>query len=698
MKKIVSYLLFFIPLFSGFAQQRINRSSLFISPLADSDQLAAQQFTEGIHSSKKDTAKALDLLRSAATIFHKNGLAKEEGKCRMAIGDIYFEAGQYNLSFGNYLRAEDLFYEVSQPDLFSAELGVAKSQYHRGLYRFAIKTFADVIEYSFKKNDEQLKASAAEYLGNIFFILQSNTESKNYFTAAFIANRKLKDDKGCLRISDKLFTLHYDNHQFDSAYWYSNFSISVANRIHQKNTLQVSYLNRIAALTRLKRMEEAKYELAQFAVEQIPQTDLNTRIRYEAIKGNYHMALNDIQAARKLYDSALRHASVTNTPDLQAVVYSNMAESFASQNDYEKAYYYSLKYFEMMNNFYSSSISNLSKIESLVKEDVANSKIKYLNSINKVKELKLLREMDAKINLENENRLKDSILKKEKQLSIALSLENSYKSKQLVSQQELSKTLNRESLLQKKQLRKEEGLRSALLGGLVCLLLLGALAWYHYARTKTKNRIIEKQAGELQMLMKEIHHRVKNNLQIISSLLDIQSLTLDDESAIQAIRGSKNRVQSMAILHRFLYHENNIRGIMVEDYMKNLSENLFSSYNINPDKIKLETDIDKLNLDVDTMIPIGLIINELVSNSLKYAFNSSENGIVFISLKGKDSCLHLQVRDNGKGFPATMNMQQKQTFGLQLITAFARKLKAKLEIYNDNGAVVTMSIKKYKLA
>ena len=234
--------------------------------------------------------------------------------------------------------------------------------------------------------------------------------------------------------------------------------------------------------------------------------------------------------------------------------------------------------------------------------------------------------------------------------------------------------------------------------GLVGVLSLGVLTGYQYRRAKIKNKIIEKQAAKMQILMKEIHHRVKNNLQIISSLLDIQSLSLANNPAAQAIREGKNRVQSMAIIHQFLYHENNIRGIRVEDYIKNLSESLFSSYNINPDKIKLETDIDLLNLDVDTMIPLGLIINELFSNSLKYAFQGTEAGTIFISLKEKENCLNLMVRDNGRGFPDRNDIRQKQTFGLQLISAFAQKLKARLDLFNDQGAVVFMSIRKYKLA
>ena len=111
-----------------------------------------------------------------------------------------------------------------------------------------------------------------------------------------------------------------------------------------------------------------------------------------------------------------------------------------------------------------------------------------------------------------------------------------------------------------------------------------------------------------------------------------------------------------------------------------------------------QTDIDQLNLDVDTMIPLGLIINELISNSLKYAFAEKENGTLFISLKKEADRLRLMVRDDGQGFPNAARLKQKQTFGLQLISAFAQKLKAELELYNDHGAVVAMSIKKYKLA
>jgi len=697
MKRAVFYLLFSLGLFEGVAQKQ-SSSSLVVSRITDSIQLANQQLSEGIRLAQKDTAQALASLRSAATSFRSMNLPKEEGKCYMAMADIYFEAGQFARSFGNYGNARELFMNVTQPDYYYATLGVAKSQYHRGLYRFAVKEFAEVIEYSYKSKDERMRASAAEYLGEIFSIFQSNTDSKKAFTNAFNALRILHDDRGCLRTASKLFNLHYLDRKYDSALWYSNFSLSVAQKLNERITARVAFLNRTASLIRLKRLDEARQDLNRFAEVLLPPGDMNFRVRYESMIGNYYMARKEFEKATEAYDLALKHASQINTPDLQAVVYSNMADSYADLGDYEKAYAYNLKYQGMMDNYYSNSISNLSKIESLIKEDVFNSRIKYLSSINKIRELQLLRDKDAKENLEIENKLKDSILQQEKLLSSHLELENSYKSKQLQSQQQLSATLNRESQLQKKQLAQERSLQVALISGLGCLLFLGILIWYHYRRTKIKNTIIERQSAEMKILMNEIHHRVKNNLQIISSLLDIQSMTVENDQALQAIRGSKNRVQSMAIIHRFLYHENNIRGINIVDYLKNLCENLFLSYNINPDKVKLETDIDQLNLDVDTMIPLGLIINELISNSLKYAFVEKEKGTLFISLKEEADRLRLMVRDDGHGFPNAARLKQKQTFGLQLISAFAQKLKAELELYNDHGAVVAMSIKKYKLA
>ena len=202
----------------------------------------------------------------------------------------------------------------------------------------------------------------------------------------------------------------------------------------------------------------------------------------------------------------------------------------------------------------------------------------------------------------------------------------------------------------------------------------------------------------MQVLMKEVHHRVKNNLQVISSLLDLQSLTITDSQASEAVIEGKNRVQSMALIHQNLYSEGNIKGIKTKEYISNLLQSLCDSYNITNDKVKVNTQIDDLNLDLDTMIPLGLVLNELVSNSLKYAFKDGRQGELSIVLKEEARHLLLKVSDNGAGYPEGMNTKESKSFGMKMIRAFAQKLKAKLDIYNNNGAVVEMQITKYNMA
>lgn len=301
---------------------------------------------------------------------------------------------------------------------------------------------------------------------------------------------------------------------------------------------------------------------------------------------------------------------------------------------------------------------------------------------------KELAEHDA---LERENVLMDSIVGSEKAYSATVTLA---KEKEAA----LNAALGRENTFKAAELLKEKKLRKIFIGGGVLLLLAGIVILFQYRRQKEKNAVIQKQADDLQVLMKEIHHRVKNNLQVISSLLDLQSISITDSQASAAVKEGKNRVQSMALIHQNLYNEGNIKGIRTRNYIQNLLQSLCDSYNITNDKVHITSQIDDLNLDVDTMIPLGLLLNELVSNSLKHAFGTGETGNLNVVLKSEPQYLLLKVSDDGKGFPENMNIQGGKSFGMKMIRAFAQKLKAKLDVYNNNGAVIEMRITKYSLA
>jgi two-component sensor histidine kinase len=325
-------------------------------------------------------------------------------------------------------------------------------------------------------------------------------------------------------------------------------------------------------------------------------------------------------------------------------------------------------------------------------------KRKSLFRENELKQAAIIEQQKNYVLLARQNILKDSIVESEQAYSGLLQNENNLKQMQLAKEQQLKNALSRENNLQTSQLLKEKQTRWLLTGGIGLLLLSGITIFALYRKQKNKNAIIQKQSGDLEVLMKEIHHRVKNNLQVVSSLLDLQSHTITDSQASAAVKEGKNRVQSMALIHQNLYSEGNIKGIMVKEYISNLVQSLSDSYNISNDKVKINVNIDDLNLDVDTMIPLGLVLNELVSNSFKYAFKETSTGILNILLEEKNEKLYLKVSDNGVGFPSDVDIKSAKSFGLKMIKAFAQKLKATLDIYNNNGAVVEMQISKFKAA
>ena len=227
--------------------------------------------------------------------------------------------------------------------------------------------------------------------------------------------------------------------------------------------------------------------------------------------------------------------------------------------------------------------------------------------------------------------------------------------------------------------------------------LLIVIIFYGARNARIRERLNKQLGASLEakeLLMKEIHHRVKNNLQIISSLLNIQSRRSEDETTSTALQESKNRVQSMALIHQSLYQKENITSVEVKEYIEQLLDTLMNSFGVE-DNIELKTNIQDLELDVDTTIPLGLIINELVTNVVKYAFGK-EGGKLSVSLNEFEDTLRLEVADNGKGIDAA-NLAN-ESFGMNMVETLAQKLKGELSINSDSGTVVRLDIKEYRRA
>lgn len=235
-------------------------------------------------------------------------------------------------------------------------------------------------------------------------------------------------------------------------------------------------------------------------------------------------------------------------------------------------------------------------------------------------------------------------------------------------------------------------------GLLIGLLSFGILAFALFrnaAARKRNNAVLEQTNTELtrknhevQTLLREIHHRVKNNLQIISSLLRLQARTISDEATLEALRTGQARVRSMALLHQRLYQGDELKNIPMKAYLTDLTQSLLDAYKVNDALIHLNTDLADMALDVDTAVPIGLIVNELITNSLKYAFPNDRSGEIYLSLKQQGEDLYLQVADNGVGISLVNGKPavNKSSFGLELVVSLTEKLNGQVSFFNGVGA------------
>jgi two-component sensor histidine kinase len=394
-------------------------------------------------------------------------------------------------------------------------------------------------------------------------------------------------------------------------------------------------------------------------------------------------AMFNIYGAKKVRYNLLQEAGRYNEAALLADTLFALKDSLLTLQKREQLFDLEKKY---------ETEKKQNEINLLVSKNEINEKdISLLTSEKKLAALFLQKEILQGEALARENNLMDSIVSSEKGYSLSVTREKEKESA-------LNAAMGRENALKETQLLKEKNLRKVFIGGSALLLLAGTVILLQYRKQRTKNLVIQRQSDDLQVLMKEIHHRVKNNLQVVSSLLDLQSHSITDEQAGIAVKEGRNRVQSMALIHQNLYSEGNIKGIKVKEYIGNLIKALCDSYNISNERVSININIDDLNLDLDTMIPLGLVLNELVSNCFKYAFAETNAGVLNITLAEKAHTLYLRVSDNGIGFPADLNIKTAKSFGLKLIKAFSHKLKARLDIYNNNGAVVEMQISKFKTA
>lgn len=396
--------------------------------------------------------------------------------------------------------------------------------------------------------------------------------------------------------------------------------------------------------------------------------------------GNIYLRTKKFVKAEAATLRALDMAIANGMTQDAALAWSNLAFVYLRQGKYDEGHRAAAKAAEANNN---ASLIRSKEIAS-VRYQLSEAEGDYRNAFSNLLEFKALY---------------DSLFSKETQEAhdgLAAELETEKK------QQKIER-LEADRVLRDARLAKSQTERYLLLGGLaVTILLLLAGGFLLLQRTRanrllrSKNAEISAQAATLaeqriqieatlaerEILLKEVHHRVKNNLQVISSLLDLQSNTLRDPAALRALQNGQNRILSMALIHKNLYQSDNVAEVRVDEYAKHLVAELATSMQQQDKPVHVDLQIPELSLNIDSALPIGLMLNELVTNSFKYAFEAEPNPKISISLSRQpDNTLKLVYSDNGCGLPEGFQMSQSTSLGLRLIKILTRQLKGTMEIH-----------------
>jgi len=550
-----------------------------------------------------------------------------------------------------------------------------KSQRAKGNYQKAIKYFYKSLEYAEKSATHLDIAKACYQIGILNLFLGNMDTSIEHLLRA----KNLYDQHGTptdqADMLNALASYYSDNGKPEKAY--NAYNSALIKYQEEGDTLGQANVH---ANLGMMYIDDEKFKEAEYHI--LMQGKLDTLLNTQWGLGFHYDFMGNLKEKANQYDEALAW------------------------------YKLSLETRKKLDSHYNLCESNISLGKLLIKMNNCPEAIDYLNEIFKYQEehQSLSQEQSAHFHL-------SQCYEKTGNLNLSLSHYKSYKTisdsiyqrdklkaiaekEVLLEQSELDKQielLNMDNQIKAYQLSKQNIVTISSLLGLLAFTLFSIWIYKLYLKIKTRNVKISSALNEKEILLREIHHRVKNNLQVISSLLSLQSRQIKDTNIKQAIDEGRNRVRSMALIHQNLYQRESLTGINVNTYLEKLIEELFETYNISPDKIQLKLDIPFLELDVDTMIPLGLIINELVSNSLKHAFTDKKSGLIKISLEEVNNSLLLSVSDNGKGIDVD-KMFNSKTFGNRLLKAFGQKLKADLSVQSNDGTRVSLAIKKYKKA
>jgi two-component sensor histidine kinase len=593
---------------------------------------------------KMDYKKGAKYADSGLMLSRKLEFSKGVGRGYMKIGSAYLYVSSYDTAIDNYLKALDVY--RSYNDTYNEakalnNLGLANM--NMGGYEEAVVYYTQSLELKRENKDTLGVGIGYGNLAIVFAIKGDYEVAAKYFNNALDIYQELGNEKMIHYTLLDLGGLYKDLGKYEKSIEH----VKKAQEYYLK-TNGTSQFARSKYIMGCNYEELGKYKLAlvEFKEAMAIYLDMGSKRRIAGCRlkiSGMHFHMKQYALSLEMAKEALAMAQENNTAGLIIRSYKQISDIYYHTKKYELAYDYRVKYDLLKDSIHSIEGENkILELEAKYENKLQKNQINDLEASNTIQELKIQEQRNQKI---------------------------------------------------------------ILIGLVVFILIVSSLVYNQYRVKKNNNELLKEKNSlimasleEKEVLLREIHHRVKNNLQFVWSLLNLQTRHVKDKQTLETLNEGKNRVKTMALIHQKLYQADNLKGIDIGQYIDNLTKNLFDTYHVDESKVKVLTDIDPMVLDIDTALPLGLIMNELITNSLKYAFKGVENGELEIKLKKQDQNLSLTVKDNGKGMTEKPDLDALETFGLRLVQSLAKQLKAKVDIDVTSGTAVNLDISKFELA
>lgn len=637
-------------------QQLAYFHSLLTDKSNEGNEIGLYLFTEGVVKYKQQKlAESLLLMKQAESIFNTNRQLHYLGLSNKYLGDIHTVNNNFRPSLEAYNKAIKYLKESGQQELADECLSLAAVKMFRlGNPNRALIYFQRAYNNRKSFGDKEAMVKLGLEIGRTYFYLEKPDSALLIFNNVM----QLEENKATVNYIDAAnYCMHLE---------------SISGHLDKAATIKKELLNKI----------DKNNLPIQFALFQL--SDASCQLKAGKIKEAETLIKNGIEIIKQP-----AHYNIV----LLSQAYHIIGSAYRSIGEYEKAYHFIKEMDRYKDGLRMRNIDRITaEFEMQSEIEVRESEINLLNIQNKLKSEALVREQLLRNSILKQKELIDANLKQQQLLVEAKQKENEISKQKFSKEHELNLSLNRENNLKANMLSEEVKNKKLLIVGLTLLFGFILLTLYLLSNQFKKNKIIAKQIKDLSVMNKEVHHRVKNNLQVISSLLDLQSRSVHDPLLSNILKDSIRRIQSMAFIHQNLQSEEDANKVDMKEYIDTLSRHLFQSYHLDKLKISLITKVEEIMVNTDKAISIGMIINELISNAMKYAFKSADQGKIEVLFYRHLNEFVLEVNDDGAGISNDQSIETKKSTGYEIIQAFTKKLKGHITYTNNEGFKVKLQI------